>query len=59
MKDMLAEYEHNIETVKRILKNLRASPQNESQQGKIEQYETILQDLMHSAGKLREYIGEE
>lgn len=59
MKAMLTEYEKNIETVKRILKNLRASPKTESQQWKIEQYEAMLYDLMHSAGKLREYIGEE
>ncbi len=59
MKAMLTEYEQNIETVKRILKNLRASPQTESQQWKIEQYEQILHDLMHSAGKIREYIGKE
>ena len=59
MKAMLTEYECNIETVKRILKNLRAVPKTESQRWKIEQYEAMLQDLVYSAGKLREYIGEE
>ena len=59
MKAVLQEYEQNIKTVKNILQSLRASPKTESQQWKIEQYEAMLQDLMHSAGKLREYIGEE
>lgn len=59
MKAMLTEYEQNIKTVKNILHSLRAGSKTESQQRKIEQYEDMLQDLMHSAGKLREYIGEE
>lgn len=59
MKAMLAEYERNIEIVKRKLKILRAKSHNGEKDWEINQYETMLSELRESAGKIKVYLGKE
>lgn len=59
MQVMLAEYERNIETVKRILKKLRAKSHNGEKDYEITQYETMLGELRQKAGQIKAYLGKE
>lgn len=56
MKEMLAEYEQNIVTIKSILTKLKAKPESEFRDLRIIQYETMLYDVQGKAAEIRKYM---
>lgn len=56
MKNMLAEYEQNIATIKSILKKLKTKPESEFRDLRIVQYETMLYDVQGKAAEIKKYM---
>lgn len=56
MKQMLAEYEQNIATIKAILTKLKAKPESVFRDLRIKQYEIMLYDVQGKAAEIRKYM---
>lgn len=58
MKEMLAECEHDIAVIKRILKRLKKLPERADRDYQIGKWQSMLHDVQLRAAQIREYISE-